>query len=294
MLVGLTAGTYLGEGSRRASSQTGRTAFATFMSVFAVGCPICNKLVVALLGAQWGPRSGCWRSGARYGCVRARHVRYPHASCDPSISSLFAAKIVDVAFSVPGWPVAVAGPAGRCTGGRRGVWIGPRGYFLHCVGGGPSAEQRPCAQAAPIRVSPDPKRHALPGPTASAHAPDHNDNEPRRRASHNLAMSLIGLREALRRRRRSLAVIAVMLTLGTTLAVHHGLPSAMGAMPAHAVCLAVMAIAGVAVAAVGLLVGRRRLPWLELIGPPMHSLISASARAIPARAGPLGLQVLRL
>jgi hypothetical protein len=51
VLVGLTAATYVRVGGAPASmSQGGRAAGATLLSVFAVGCPICNKLVVALLG----------------------------------------------------------------------------------------------------------------------------------------------------------------------------------------------------------------------------------------------------
>lgn len=55
-LLGLIAATYVGAG--RARSMTagreggGRTVGATLLSVFAVGCPICNKLVVAVIGVS--------------------------------------------------------------------------------------------------------------------------------------------------------------------------------------------------------------------------------------------------
>jgi len=62
LLVGLTAATYVkvaGETPARADS--GRGAFgATLLATFAIGCPICNKLVVALIGVSgalsyWAP-----------------------------------------------------------------------------------------------------------------------------------------------------------------------------------------------------------------------------------------------
>jgi len=52
LLVGLTAATYVrmpGVASLPARGG-GRSIGATLLSVFAVGCPICNKLVVALIG----------------------------------------------------------------------------------------------------------------------------------------------------------------------------------------------------------------------------------------------------
>ena len=63
LLVGFTAATYVrapAGTSRRADQQARRTAFGTVVSVFAVGCPICNKLVVAVLGVSgalsyWAP-----------------------------------------------------------------------------------------------------------------------------------------------------------------------------------------------------------------------------------------------
>lgn len=62
VLVGLTVATYVRVG---AASPTGpdpsrRTMGATLLATFAIGCPICNKLVVALIGVSgalsyWAP-----------------------------------------------------------------------------------------------------------------------------------------------------------------------------------------------------------------------------------------------
>ena len=63
VLVGLTAATYVRaerRGDRRVMDRAGRTVGATLLSTFAIGCPICNKLVVALIGVSgalsyWAP-----------------------------------------------------------------------------------------------------------------------------------------------------------------------------------------------------------------------------------------------
>ena len=62
VLVGLLAATYVRVASTRpASPDRSKRAFgAVLLSGFAVGCPICNKLVVALIGASgalnyWAP-----------------------------------------------------------------------------------------------------------------------------------------------------------------------------------------------------------------------------------------------
>ena len=62
LLVGLTAATYVRDGNSgsRAPDRSRRTLGATLLSTFAVGCPICNKLVVALVGVSgainyWAP-----------------------------------------------------------------------------------------------------------------------------------------------------------------------------------------------------------------------------------------------
>ena len=63
VLVGLTAATYVrisaGEGAQL-PDRSRRTLGATLLSAFAVGCPICNKLVVGLIGVSgalnyWAP-----------------------------------------------------------------------------------------------------------------------------------------------------------------------------------------------------------------------------------------------
>lgn len=63
LLVGLTAGTYVRDRARArdaAPDPSRRTLGATLLSTFAVGCPICNKLIVALVGVSgalsyWAP-----------------------------------------------------------------------------------------------------------------------------------------------------------------------------------------------------------------------------------------------
>ena len=61
VLAGLIAATYVGpRGGASKPDRSARTAGATLLSVFAVGCPVCNKLVIALLGVSgalnlWAP-----------------------------------------------------------------------------------------------------------------------------------------------------------------------------------------------------------------------------------------------
>lgn len=62
VLVGLTAATYLRDrhAPLAGADRTARTMGASLLSVFAIGCPICNKVVVALLGVSgtltyWAP-----------------------------------------------------------------------------------------------------------------------------------------------------------------------------------------------------------------------------------------------
>jgi hypothetical protein len=61
VLVGLTAATYVRMGPTSSGrDRGGRTLGGTLLSVFAVGCPVCNKLVVAVLGVSgaltyWAP-----------------------------------------------------------------------------------------------------------------------------------------------------------------------------------------------------------------------------------------------
>ena len=63
VLVGLTAATYVRVregGGAGVPDRSRRTLGATLLATFAVGCPICNKLVVGLIGASgaltyWAP-----------------------------------------------------------------------------------------------------------------------------------------------------------------------------------------------------------------------------------------------
>ncbi|MDQ3677716.1 MAG: hypothetical protein M3401_13095 [Actinomycetota bacterium] len=62
LLVGLTAATYVrvGGAASMGADRSRRALGATLLSTFAVGCPICNKLVVALIGVSgalsyWAP-----------------------------------------------------------------------------------------------------------------------------------------------------------------------------------------------------------------------------------------------
>ena len=61
-LAGLIAATYVRDGGPRsqAAGGAGSTLGATLLTAFAVGCPVCNKLVVALIGVSgalgyWAP-----------------------------------------------------------------------------------------------------------------------------------------------------------------------------------------------------------------------------------------------
>ena len=62
LLIGLIAATYVRAGTPRleAPDRSRRTIGATLLTTFAVGCPICNKLVVGLIGVSgalnyWAP-----------------------------------------------------------------------------------------------------------------------------------------------------------------------------------------------------------------------------------------------
>lgn len=59
LLLGLTAATYL-RAAPQSPRGTTRNAGATLLSTFAVGCPVCNKLIVSLVGVSgaldyWAP-----------------------------------------------------------------------------------------------------------------------------------------------------------------------------------------------------------------------------------------------
>lgn len=61
LLAGVTVATYLrSEAPASVPDRSSRTIGATLLSTFAVGCPICNKLVVSLVGVSgalsyWAP-----------------------------------------------------------------------------------------------------------------------------------------------------------------------------------------------------------------------------------------------
>lgn len=59
LLVGLTVATYV-RPAPGVNTRTGRVTAGSLLSAFAVGCPVCNKLVVAALGTSgaltiWAP-----------------------------------------------------------------------------------------------------------------------------------------------------------------------------------------------------------------------------------------------
>jgi hypothetical protein len=102
-------------------------------------------------------------------------------------------------------------------------------------------------------------------------------------------VSVIRVHRFLRRSRRHVTLAVALVATTGLVALHHGAPMGMHEMPAAAVCLAVLGVAGVAVAgAVGALLARRlalpvhwRVPVVWLTEP----------RSIPARAGPLYLRL---
>jgi hypothetical protein len=60
ILTGLVAATYVRSPGHASDSGFGRITGGGLLSVFAVGCPVCNKLIVALLGVSgaltfWAP-----------------------------------------------------------------------------------------------------------------------------------------------------------------------------------------------------------------------------------------------
>jgi len=61
LLIGLVAATYVRAGRAQPRARgTSQTFLGGVLSAFAIGCPICNKLVVALIGASgalayWAP-----------------------------------------------------------------------------------------------------------------------------------------------------------------------------------------------------------------------------------------------
>lgn len=108
-------------------------------------------------------------------------------------------------------------------------------------------------------------------------------------------MSPLRLRRALRRSRHRLAMLVVLACLSGAVAVHHGMPSGMHAMPGQAICLAMLA-AG-ALLAIGAVLVTRRADRSRPVGVRTpRALVALTPRSVPARAGPLYLRlaVLRL
>lgn len=108
-------------------------------------------------------------------------------------------------------------------------------------------------------------------------------------------MTPLQLRRALRHSRRRLAILVVLLGLGGAVAVHHGMPMDMHAMPGQVICLAVLGAAALIAGGSALLAGLRRLPRARDVGLP-RTLVVIQPRSVPARAGPLylALSVFRL
>jgi len=110
-------------------------------------------------------------------------------------------------------------------------------------------------------------------------------------------MGPLALRSALRRSRRSVAVLAVLFVITASIIVHHSMPMSMhgmSGMPSGLVCLAIaLGAVAVAVAGSGLAVGPVRFPQFSFLGR-LRLLTATVLRSVPARAGPFELQVLRL
>jgi hypothetical protein len=101
-------------------------------------------------------------------------------------------------------------------------------------------------------------------------------------------VSAIHLRRLLRHTRRRFGLVMALLAITGLVALHHGAPMDMHAMPTAAVCLAVLGV-GVAAAAATAFGFRARLAlpadW------PMPASRPAGPRSVPARAGPLYLRL---
>jgi hypothetical protein len=100
------------------------------------------------------------------------------------------------------------------------------------------------------------------------------------------------VRTGLRRSRRRLVVALAVIGLAGAVAAHHGAPMDVHAMPAAAMCLAIVAVAG---AAVGAAVAGWRGVWAPVIACGSRPGWASGPRRPPARAGPLflRLQILR-
>lgn len=104
-------------------------------------------------------------------------------------------------------------------------------------------------------------------------------------------MSPLRLRAGLRRVRRRTALVTVLVILVGAVAVHHAAPMDMH-MGGAVMCLAILGLAGAALAAVRDVQVLPRLLAVRLVS--RLSLVEPAPRSVPARAGPIRLQVLRL
>jgi hypothetical protein len=107
-------------------------------------------------------------------------------------------------------------------------------------------------------------------------------------------MSLIAASRLLRRARRHLLVAAALLVTSGAVAAHHGMPMDMHAIPAGAMCLAVLGGVAAAAGYALLRTAPRVLPAPSACWAT-HEAPIRRPRSVPARAGPLivRLQVLR-
>jgi len=111
----------------------------------------------------------------------------------------------------------------------------------------------------------------------------------------------LGIRALMQRSRRRLLVVLLVLGVGASVAVHHGMPEGIPMAGAHAdhvtaICLGVIA-AGTAVAVIAIGARRRRRRRAHLGAAPILRLAVALAFRPPvvrARAGPPPLLFLRL
>jgi drug/metabolite transporter (DMT)-like permease len=107
-------------------------------------------------------------------------------------------------------------------------------------------------------------------------------------------MSIISAHRLLRSARRRVVLAVAVVVVGGALVAHHGMPTDMHAMPAAAMCLAVIGTA-VAAAGIALLVDLGRLARPMAVLWVLHPAPVSAPRSAPVRAGPLFvvLQVLR-
>ena len=103
-------------------------------------------------------------------------------------------------------------------------------------------------------------------------------------------MSPLRVRRRLRRSHRRLFMILALLGVTGAFVLHHDVPMDMHDMPMGAVCVAVLAIG--ATAAIGIALVTRPGPWRTSAAWAPTTSRPAEPRGVPARAGPLHLQLL--